>query len=200
MTCPATAAMNCAEAGARSAEIAWRWTAMRSTGALAPASEASTRSVAPRKNVRTTDTSSCSLLGAIAYSVDNELRPAAAEFEAAGRFPCQVFRTLGRAGLLSLPYPEQVGGGGQTYEVYVQALEEIASASASVGVGVGVGVHALSCFGLFTAGTDEQKQQWLPQMLSGERLGAYCLSPRRTPAPTPPRCAPGRCAAATSTC
>ena len=106
--------------------------------------------------------------------VGKELRPAIAELDARAEFPREIFRTLGRAGLLSLPYPEELGGAGQSYEVYLQALEEIASASASVGVGVSV--HALSCFGLFTAGTDEQKQQWLPEMLSGEQLGAYCLS------------------------
>ncbi|SKB06011.1 acyl-CoA dehydrogenase family protein [Aeromicrobium choanae] len=106
--------------------------------------------------------------------VDKELRPVIAGFDASATFPRDVFRTLGRAGLLSLPYPEEVGGGGQSYEVYLQALEEIASASASVGVGVSV--HALSCFGLFTAGTDDQRQEWLPEMLSGELLGAYCLS------------------------
>jgi alkylation response protein AidB-like acyl-CoA dehydrogenase len=106
--------------------------------------------------------------------VAKELTPKVAQIEASAEFPRDIFRTLGRAGLLSLPYPEEFGGGGQTYEVYLQALEEIASASASVGVGVSV--HALSCFGLFTAGTDEQKQQWLPEMLSGEQLGAYCLS------------------------
>ncbi len=106
--------------------------------------------------------------------VDKELRPLVDEAEATATFPREVFRTLGRAGLLSLPYPEELGGGGQPYEVYLQVLEEIASAWASVGVGVSV--HALSCFGLFTAGTDEQKQRWLPEMLSGEQLGAYCLS------------------------
>ncbi|MDX6276124.1 MAG: hypothetical protein QOJ72_252, partial [Nocardioidaceae bacterium] len=106
--------------------------------------------------------------------VGKELAPKVSQIEAAGDFPREIFRTLGRAGLLSLPYPEEFGGGGQTYEVYLQALEEIAAVSASVGVGVSV--HALSCFGLFTAGTDEQKQRWLPEMLSGELLGAYCLS------------------------
>ncbi len=106
--------------------------------------------------------------------VDKELRPVVADLDARAEFPREIFRTLGRAGLMSLPYPEEFGGGGQTYEVYLQALEEIASASASVGVGVSV--HALSCFGLFTAGTDEQRADWLPEMLSGEQLGAYCLS------------------------
>jgi alkylation response protein AidB-like acyl-CoA dehydrogenase len=106
--------------------------------------------------------------------VANELAPKVAHIEASGEFPRDAFRTLGRAGLLSLPYPEEFGGGGQSYEVYLQALEEIAAVSASVGVGVSV--HALSCFGLFTAGSDEQRQRWLPEMLSGEQLGAYCLS------------------------
>jgi len=106
--------------------------------------------------------------------VDQELRPAIASAEAAAEFPREIFRTLGRAGLMSLPYPEEYGGGGQPYEIYLQSLEEIASAAASVGVGVSV--HALSCFGLFTAGTEEQRQRWLPEMLCGELLGAYCLS------------------------
>lgn len=105
---------------------------------------------------------------------DKELRPAVNEAERAHAFPREAFRTLGRAGLLSLPYPEEYGGGGQPYEVYLQVLEEIAAAWAAVGVGVSV--HALSCFGLFHAGTEEQKRRWLPDMLGGELLGAYCLS------------------------
>jgi alkylation response protein AidB-like acyl-CoA dehydrogenase len=106
--------------------------------------------------------------------VDKELRPAVDEAERSHAFPRGVFTTLGQAGLLSLPYPEEYGGGGQPYEVYLQVLEEIASAWAAVGVGVSV--HALSCFGLFHAGSEEQKQRWLPGMLGGELLGAYCLS------------------------
>ncbi|MEO3937953.1 acyl-CoA dehydrogenase family protein [Dermatophilaceae bacterium Soc4.6] len=106
--------------------------------------------------------------------VDKELRPRVDEAERTATFPREVFRTLGKAGLLGLPYPEEVGGGGQPYEVYLQVLEEIASAWASVGVGASV--HALSCFGLFTAGTPDQQQRWLPEMLAGDLLGAYCLS------------------------
>ena len=114
------------------------------------------------------------LIGLTRELVAKELAPPVARAEATETFPRDIFRTLGRAGLLSLPYPEQYGGGGQPYEVYLQVLEEIAAVWSSVGVGVSV--HALSCFGLFTRGTEEQKQRWLPDMLSGELLGAYCLS------------------------
>ncbi|TDE26693.1 acyl-CoA dehydrogenase family protein [Actinomadura sp. 6K520] len=103
-----------------------------------------------------------------------ELAPRVADAERSGTFPREVFTTLGRAGLLTLPYPEEFGGGAQPYEIYLQVLEEIGAAWASVGVGVSV--HALSCFPLFAYGTDEQRARWLPDLLSGERLGAYCLS------------------------
>jgi len=105
---------------------------------------------------------------------DKELLPRVAEAERTETFPRDVFTLLGRAGVLGLPYPEEYGGGGQPYEVYLQVLEELARAWASVGVGVSV--HALSCFGLVTRGTEEQKQRWLPDLLGGELLGGYCLS------------------------
>ena len=114
------------------------------------------------------------LIGLVRDLVSKELAPRAAEAEATETFPRDAFRLLGRAGLLGLPYPEEYGGGGQPYEVYLQVLEEIGAAWSSVGVGVSV--HALSCFGLATRGTEEQKQKFLPDMLGGELLGAYCLS------------------------
>jgi alkylation response protein AidB-like acyl-CoA dehydrogenase len=127
----------------------------------------------PATRVMPTD-EAAELIGLTRDLANKELAPAVAQAEATETFPREMFRTLGRAGLLSLPYPEEYGGGGQPYEVYLQVLEEIAAVWSSVGVGVSV--HALSCFGLITRGTEEQKQRWLPQMLSGEQLGAYCLS------------------------
>ena len=103
-----------------------------------------------------------------------ELAPRAAEAEATATFPRDVFGTLGELGLLAMPYPEQWGGAGLPYEVYLQALEEIGGAWASVGVGVSV--HVMSCWPLATFGTDEQKERWLPEMLGGTLLGGYCLS------------------------
>ncbi|MGG6382486.1 acyl-CoA dehydrogenase family protein [Paenarthrobacter sp. NEAU-H11] len=103
-----------------------------------------------------------------------ELKDLVSATEADEHFPREAFRLLGKVGLLGLPYPEEYGGGGQTYEVYLQVLEEIACVWASVGVGVSV--HVLSCFGLATHGTAAQRARWLPDMLGGELLGAYALS------------------------
>ena len=105
---------------------------------------------------------------------DKELRPAVDAAERAGTFPREMFRLLGRSGLLGLPYPERWGGGGQPYEVYLQVVEELARAWLTVGLGVSV--HTLTCFPLATAGTPQQQERWLPDMLGGDLLGAYCLS------------------------
>jgi alkylation response protein AidB-like acyl-CoA dehydrogenase len=102
------------------------------------------------------------------------MEPRVVDAEETGTFPRDVFATLGDAGLLSLPYPSIWGGGDVPYEVYLQVLEELGRSWSSVAVGVSV--HVLSCFGLAQYGTDEQRRRWLPDMLSGRLLGAYCLS------------------------
>jgi alkylation response protein AidB-like acyl-CoA dehydrogenase len=111
----------------------------------------------------------------LARSVAREqLAPRAAGAEEDAAFPRDVFRTLGELGFLGMPYPEEVGGAGQPYEVYLQALEEISAAWASVGVGLSV--HVMSCYPLAGFGTTEQRERWLGEMLAGDLLGGYCLS------------------------
>lgn len=102
------------------------------------------------------------------------LSPVVDEHERTETYPEGVFAQLGAAGLLSLPQPEEWGGGGQPFEVYLQVLEEIAARWAAVAVAVSV--HSLSCHPLLAFGTDEQRARWLPGMLSGEQIGAYSLS------------------------
>jgi alkylation response protein AidB-like acyl-CoA dehydrogenase len=114
------------------------------------------------------------LIGLTRTIANKELRPLVDKAERTHTFHREAFRTLGRAGLLGLPYAEEYGGGGQPYEIYLQVVEEIATAWAAVGVGTSV--HVLSCFGLDHAGTDEQKKHLLPDMIGGDTLGAYCLS------------------------
>ena len=114
-------------------------------------------------------------LVALAHEIaQEELKPIASEYEAEERFPREKFKLLGQSGLLGLPYPERWDGGDVPYEVYLQALEEIAAAWMTVGVGLSV--HTMSCFALARFGTDEQRDQWLPGQLGGDLLGAYALS------------------------
>jgi alkylation response protein AidB-like acyl-CoA dehydrogenase len=103
-----------------------------------------------------------------------ELAPQVAAAEEAAVFPAEAYRLLGRAGLLSLPFDEEYGGGGQPYEVYLQVVEEIATAWPSVGVGTSV--HALTATVVAANASAEVRDTWLPRMLSGDWLGAYCLS------------------------
>ncbi|GLW28547.1 acyl-CoA dehydrogenase family protein [Actinoplanes regularis] len=95
------------------------------------------------------------------------------DFEARGEFPREVLRTLGRAGLLGLPYAESDGGAGQPYEIYLQVLEILAGTW--LGIAEAVSVHTLSCFPVAAFGSERQRKA-LPEMLGGELLGAYCLS------------------------
>ncbi|GAA0373706.1 acyl-CoA dehydrogenase [Microbispora corallina] len=103
-----------------------------------------------------------------------EVAPRAAAGEAAERFPRDLFLLLGASGLLGLPYPEEHGGAGQPYEVYLQVVEELAAAW--LAVGLGVSVHTLSCFPVAAYGSREQREALLPAMAGGDLLGAYCLS------------------------
>ena len=104
----------------------------------------------------------------------DELAPHASAEEEAGRFPRETIRLLGKNGLLGLPYAEDLGGGGQPYEVYLQVLEEIAANWLTVAEAISV--HVMSCYPLANFGSDEQRERWLPDMIGGELLGAYALS------------------------
>ncbi|MFF5216077.1 acyl-CoA dehydrogenase family protein [Micromonospora sp. NPDC000442] len=104
---------------------------------------------------------------------DRELAPKVDEYEQRAEFPREVLRTLGRAGLLGLPYPEEYGGAAQPYEVYLQVLEILAGRW--LAVAEAVSVHTLSCYPVAAFGSEEQRKL-LPDMIGGELLGAYCLS------------------------
>jgi alkylation response protein AidB-like acyl-CoA dehydrogenase len=102
-----------------------------------------------------------------------ELAGKADDYESRGEFPREILRTIGRAGLLGLPYPEADGGAGQPYEVYLQVLEVLAGSW--LAIAEAVSVHTLACYPVYAHGTERQRKM-LPDLLGGELLGAYCLS------------------------
>ena len=120
------------------------------------------------------DEESAALLGLARDIADGELAPRAAEFEATARFPREVLALLGKAGLLGLPFPAELGGGGVPYEVYAQVLETLAYRWLSVAESVNV--HTVACHAVALHGTDAQRREHLPAMLDGQALGANCMS------------------------
>lgn len=96
------------------------------------------------------------------------------ELEREHRFPSHVYSALGQAGLMGLPYPEEYGGAELPATISLQVLEELAYDW--LAIGIGVSVHNLACYPLASAGTSAQRAEFLPSMLSGDRMGAYCLS------------------------
>ncbi|HEY9378179.1 MAG TPA: acyl-CoA dehydrogenase family protein, partial [Jiangellaceae bacterium] len=111
------------------------------------------------------------LIALARHIADAELAPRADAAEAAGEYPRDLVRLLGRSGLLGLPYEE---GRNQPYEVYLQVIEEVAARWTTVALSMSV--HTLSCWPLAVFGTPAQRERWLPDMVGGELLGAYCLS------------------------
>jgi len=114
------------------------------------------------------------LLGLTRDIATKELAPQVAGMEEKAEFPEAAYRLLGSSGLLSLPFAEEYGGGAQPYEVYLQVVEELATAWPSLAVGTSV--HSLTANVVAANASDEQCAEWLPKMLGGDWLGAYCLS------------------------
>ena len=114
------------------------------------------------------------IVGMVGEFARAELEPAAAGAEERAEFPRKAIRQLGELGMLGMPYPVELGGAGQPYETYLQALEEVAAAWFSVGVGVSV--HIMSAWPLAHRGSAEQRNRLLPGVIGGETLGGYALS------------------------
>lgn len=96
------------------------------------------------------------------------------EDDEAERYRKELFHALGEAGLCGVATPEAFGGLGLGYSEYVVVLEEIARVSSSYAVSVAV--NGLPQVILGTFGSDAQKEAWLPELASGEKLGAFALS------------------------
>lgn len=104
-----------------------------------------------------------------------EIAPLAADIDKNNQFPPEIWRKLGDLGLLGITADEKYGGAGLGYLAHVVAIEELSRASASVGLSYGA--HSNLCVNQISRnGTDEQKRQYLPQLISGEHVGALAMS------------------------
>jgi alkylation response protein AidB-like acyl-CoA dehydrogenase len=101
--------------------------------------------------------------------------PVAAKHDADHSFPYEVVAGMADMGLFGLPFPEEYGGMGGDYFALCLALEELGKVDQSVAVTLEAGV-SLGAMPVFRFGSEDQKQQWLPQLTSGHALGAFGLT------------------------
>jgi alkylation response protein AidB-like acyl-CoA dehydrogenase len=103
-----------------------------------------------------------------------ELAPTAAQRDEEERYDRSLFDRMGELGLTGLHYPEEFGGAGIGTFPWVLACEELAVAD--MGMAVSLSVHVLAQLCIYSAGSDEQKARFLPQMTAGRQLGAFALT------------------------
>ena len=105
----------------------------------------------------------------------SEIAPRAAEIDKENEFPADLWRKMGDLGILGITVAEEFGGSNMGYLAHVVVMEEISRASASVGLSYGA--HSNLCVNqIHTNGSADQKTKYLPQLCSGEHVGALAMS------------------------
>ena len=105
----------------------------------------------------------------------DRVKPMAADIDARNEFPAGLWREMGELGLLGITVPERFGGAGMGYLAHTVVVEEIARASASVSLSYGA--HSNLCVNqLQLNATDAQRNKYLPDLISGRRVGALAMS------------------------
>jgi short-chain 2-methylacyl-CoA dehydrogenase len=105
----------------------------------------------------------------------NEVAPVAEELDRTKSFPYELVKKMGELGLMGIPFPEEYGGGGADTLSYVLAVEELTRIDSSVAITMAANT-SLGTMPIYLFGTEEQKQDWMPKLCSGEKLAAFGLT------------------------
>jgi short-chain 2-methylacyl-CoA dehydrogenase len=106
---------------------------------------------------------------------EGEVAPVAEELDRTKSFPYAIVRQLGELGLMGIPFPEEYGGAGADSLAYALAVEELTRVDSSVAITL-CAHTSLGTQPIYLFGTEEQKREWLPELTSGRKLGAFGLT------------------------
>jgi alkylation response protein AidB-like acyl-CoA dehydrogenase len=106
---------------------------------------------------------------------EQEIAPVAEELDRTHSFPYAIVRRLGELDLMGIPFPEEYGGAGGDSLAYALVIEELTRIDSSVAITL-CAHTSLGTQPIYLFGSEEQKQEWLPQLCTGERLGAFGLT------------------------
>ena len=104
-----------------------------------------------------------------------EVEPLAEDIDKEHRFPVETVEKMAKYGLLGVPFPTEYGGAGADHISYAITVEELSRVCASTGV-ICSAHTSLCCWPIFNWGNEEQKKKYLPDLLSGKKLGAFGLT------------------------
>ena len=112
---------------------------------------------------------------AIRKFTETEIKPHVMEWDETQEFPTELFRELGRMGVLGAVFPEELGGSGYSYIDYSIVVEELARVDPSIALSAAA--HVSLCTNhIFVAGNDEQRARYIPKLASGEWIGSWALT------------------------
>lgn len=110
---------------------------------------------------------------------EKNIRPHLMEWDETQEFPIPLFKEMGKLGFLGVLVPTKYGGAGLTYFEYITVITEVAKVCGSIGLSVAA--HNSLCTGhILQFGSEEQKQQWLPKLATGQWIGAWGLTEPNT--------------------
>ena len=105
----------------------------------------------------------------------NEVKPIAAEIDVTERFPMENVKKMGELGMMGIPFPTEFGGAGGDVLSYILAVEELSKVCATTGVILSA--HTSLCASLINEnGTPEQKEKYLRDLCTGNKIGAFGLT------------------------
>src|SRR5688572_22063032 len=104
-----------------------------------------------------------------------EVKPVAEELDREKRFPYEIVAKLGELGLMGIPYPEEYGGANAGYLAYAIVVEELARVDSSVAITLAQNTR-LGTYPIYAFGSEEQKQEWMPQLCGGKALAGFGLT------------------------